>query len=94
MPFEWVGIGLGLCIIPWLPRKGLYCLCDVLSRVMYFFDRRGKRRALANLRIVRGARPTLQGLRSVDPDKVSYNPTRAEERIIRRSYRNMARTVG
>ena len=94
MPFEWVGIGLGLCIIPWLPRKGLYRLCDVLSRVMYFFDRRGKRRALANLRIVRGARPTLQGLLAFDPDKVSYNPTRAEERIIRRSYRNMARTVG
>lgn len=94
MPLEWVGIGLGICIMPWLPRKWLYGLCDAVSRVMYRFDRRGKRRALANLRIVRGARPPLQGLLSFDPDNVSYNPNRAEERIIRRSYRNMARTVG
>ena len=94
VPLEWVGIGLGICIIPWLPRKWLYGLCDAVSRVMYRFDRRGKRRALANLRIVRGARPPLQGLLSFDPDNVSYNPNRAEERIIRRSYRNMARTVG
>ena len=94
VPFEWVGIGLGLCIIPWLPRPWLYGLCDALSRVMYRFDRRGKRRALANLRIVRGARPPIHGLFSFNPDKVSYNPTRDEERIIRRSYRNMARTVG
>ena len=94
VPLEWVGIGLGICIMPWLPRKWLYGLCDAVSRVMYRFDRRGKRRALANLRIVRGARPPLQGLLSFDPDNVSYNPNRAEERIIRRSYRNMARTVG
>ena len=94
MPLEWVGIGLGICIMPWLPRRWLYGLCDAVSRVMYRFDRRGKRRALANLRIVRGARPPLQGLLSFDPDNVSYNPNRAEERIIRRSYRNMARTVG
>ena len=94
VPLEWTGIGLGLCIIPWLPRPWLYGLCDALSRVMYRFDRRGKRRALANLRIVRGARPPIHGLFSFNPDKVSYNPTRDEERIIRRSYRNMARTVG
>ena len=94
VPLEWAGIGLGFCIIPWLPRPWLYGLCDALSRVMYRFDRRGKRRALANLRIVRGARPPIHGLFSFNPDKVSYNPTRDEERIIRRSYRNMARTVG
>ena len=94
VPLEWIGIGLGICIMPWLPRKWLYGLCDAVSRVMYRFDRRGKRRALANLRIVRGARPPLHGLLSFDPDNVSYNPNRAEERIIRRSYRNMARTVG
>ena len=94
VPLEWTGIGLGLCIMPWLPRPWLYGLCDVLSRVMYRFDRRGKRRALANLRIVRGARPPIHGLFSFNPDKVSYNPTVDEERIIRRSYRNMARTVG
>ena len=94
MPLEWIGIGLGICIMPWLPRKWLYGICDAVSRVMYRFDRRGKRRALANLRIVRGARPPLHGLLSFDPDNVSYNPNRIEERIIRRSYRNMARTVG
>ena len=94
VPLEWAGIGLGFCIIPWLPRPWLYGLCDAVSRVMYRFDRRGKRRALANLRIVRGARPPIHGLFSFNPDEVSYNPTRDEERIIRRSYRNMARTVG
>ena len=54
VPFEWLGIGLALCIIPWLPRRALFGLCDVLSALMYFFDRRGKRRALRNLRIARG----------------------------------------
>ena len=28
VPFEWIGIGLGLCIIPWLPRAALFALCD------------------------------------------------------------------
>ena len=53
VPFAWIGIGLALCTIPWLPRRALFGLCDVLSALMYFFDRRGKRRALRNLRIVR-----------------------------------------
>lgn len=94
VPVEWLGIGLGMCVIPWLTRAGLFRLCDAVSRAMYAFDRRGRRRALANLRIVRGARPPIEGLFAFDPDAVSYNPTPAEERIIRRSYRNMARTVG
>ena len=94
VPVEWLGIGLGLCVIPWLSRAWLFRLCDAVSRVMYAFDRRGRRRALANLRIVRGARPPVEGLFAFNPDAVSYNPTRDEERIVRRSYRNMARTVG
>lgn len=98
-PFEWIGIALALCIIPWLSRRALFGLCDGLSRVMYVFDRRGKRRALRNLRIVRRHEPCFcpeQVYREVmfDPDRAPYDPTAAEERIIRRSYRNMARAVG
>ncbi len=77
-PFEWLGIGLGLLVFTSLPRRGLLGLCDFVSAVMYRFDGRGRRRAEANLRVIFG-----EGLSS---DKM--------ERIIRRSYRNMARTVG
>ena len=31
VPFEWLGIGLALCVIPWLPRRGLFALCDFLQ---------------------------------------------------------------
>ena len=94
VPFEWIGIGLGLCIIPWLPRRALFGLCDFLSALMYFLDRRGKRRALRNLRIARGEAKDILGEVAFDPDKAKYDPTPAEARIIRRSYSNMARTVG
>ena len=99
VPFEWIGIGLGLCIIPWLPRRALFGLCDFLSALMYFFDRRGKRRALRNLRIVRRkdvdiCSEQIYAEVTFDPDAAKYDPTRAEARIIRRSYRNMCRTVG
>ena len=99
VPFEWIGIGLGLCIIPWLPRWALFGLCDFLSALMYFFDRRGKRRALRNLRIVRRKNADICPERiyaevAFDPDKAKYDPTPAEARIIKRSYRSMSRTVG
>lgn len=94
VPFEWLGIGLGLCVIPWLPRRGLFALCDLLSRVMFLFDRRGKRRALENLRIVRGQRHDIASVLRYDPDKAKFDATADELRILRRSYRNMARTVG
>ena len=94
VPFEWLGIGLGLCVIPWLPRRGLFALCDLLSRVMFLFDRRGKRRALENLRIVRGQRCDIASVLRYDPDKAKFDATADELRILRRSYRNMARTVG
>ena len=65
-------------------------LCDFISAVMYRLDRKGKCRSLANLRVVRG-KVKSDGI--VRPVKV-YDPTPGEEKIIRRSYRNMARTVG
>ena len=99
VPFEWLGIGLALCIIPWLPRHVLFALCDFLSAVMYFFDRRGKRRALRNLRIVRRREAYICSERiyaevAFDPDKAKYDPTPMEAKVIRRSYRNMCRAVG
>ena len=65
-------------------------LCDFVSAVMYRFDGKGRCRSLANLRIVCGK---IKSDGIVQPVKV-YNPTAAEEKIIRRSYRNMARTAG
>lgn len=94
VPFEWIGIGLGLCVIPWLSRKKLFALCDLLSAVMYFFDRRGKRRSLENLRIVCGRSKNTAEPWTFDPDVAAYDATPAERKIIRRAYRNMARTVG
>ena len=94
VPFEWFGIGLGLCLIPWLPRRVLFWLCDVLSSVMYVFDQRGKRRALRNLRIVRGEAKDIAFEVRFDPDKAKYDPTERERKIIRRTYCNMSRTVG
>ena len=94
VPFEWIGIGLGLCIIPWLPRAALFALCDALSCVLLAFDRRGKRRALENLRIVRGRHRDVAAVLAYDPDLAPYDPTPTERRILRRSYRNMCRTVG
>ena len=89
-PFEWLGIGLGLIIFSNLPRKWMLGLCDFVSAVMYRFDGKGRCRSLANLRVVLGK---IKSDGIVRPVKV-YNPTAAEEKIIRRSYRNMARTVG
>jgi len=94
VPFEWIGIGLGLCVMPWLPRRLLFALCDALSAVMYVFDRRGKRRALENLRIVRGRAKSAAEPWAFDPDTAAYDATSAERKVIRRSYRNMARSVG
>ena len=90
LPFEWVGIMLGIAFFSNLPRRWMLAVCDFVSAVMYVFDGEGRRRSLANLRIVSG---------KVEPDGIVpaakiYDPTDAEKKIIRRSYRNMARTVG
>ncbi len=90
-PFEWLGIGLGWLVLTNLPHRALIGLCDFLSAVMYAFDKRGKNRSLENLRLVRGAGKVP---RKVDLDKAAYKPTREEQLIIRRAYRNMARTIG
>ena len=90
-PFEWFGAVLGVVVMSPLPHSALMCLCDFVSAVMYCFDRRGKRLALENLRIVTGAHPPSK---PYDSKGVEYNPSRSEALVIRRSYRNMARTVG
>ena len=89
-PFEWLGIGLGIVVLSSLPRRWMLGVCDFVSAVMYRFDDKGRRRSLANLRVIYG-KIKCDGI--LRPVKV-YNPTKAEEKIIRRSYRNMARTVG
>lgn len=89
-PFEWLGIGIGIAVFSNLPRRWMLGLCDFISAVMYRFDDKGRRRSLANLRVIYG-KIKCDGI--LRPVKV-YNPTKAEEKIIRRSYRNMARTVG
>lgn len=94
LPFEWFGIGLALSLFVWMPRRMLFFFCDVASRIMYRFDRRGKRRALEILHIVRGTCVGDEGMPNFKPERAEYHPTKAEELIIRRSYRNMARSVG
>ena len=89
-PLEWLGIGVGILVLSSLPRKAMLRLCDFMSAVMYRFDDKGRRQSLANLRVIYG-KIKCDGI--LRPVKV-YDPTKAEEKIIRRSYRNMARTVG
>jgi lauroyl/myristoyl acyltransferase len=90
LPFEWLGIMLGIAVFSNLPRRWMLGVCDFVSTVMYRFDDKGRRRSLANLRVIRGG---FKG-DGIVPLAERYNPTKSEETIIRRSYRNMARTVG
>jgi lauroyl/myristoyl acyltransferase len=83
-------VGLGILIFSTLSRKKMLGFCDFISAVMYKFDDKGRRRSLANLRVIRGMKKS-DGIVRLEEE---YNPTKAEEKIIRRSYRNMARTVG
>ena len=82
VPFEWLGIGLGVVVISSLPRRAMLAVCDFIGAAMYVFDRRGRRIAHQNLAIVFS---TMPGAALSD---------RAERAIVRRSYRNMARAVG
>ncbi len=91
LPFEWIGILAGVAVFAVLPRRAMLRLCDFLSAAMYRLDRRGRKYALANLRVITGDYPVEQ---RYWPPSLAYTPTRAEELIIRRSYRNMARSVG
>lgn len=84
-PIEWAGIGLGLLVFANLPRRALLAVCDFASAVMYACDRRGRALSLRNLRIV------LRG----EAGAADASPaTRRERLILRRSYRNMARSIG
>ena len=94
VPVEWLGIGLAVAVLPFLPHRLLLTLCDLGSGVLYEFDRKGRRRALFNLRIITGRVPSEADVADFDPEKADYDPTPRERRIIRRSYRNMSRTVG
>lgn len=76
VPFEWLGILLGLAVFSVLTRRGLLRLCDFVAWVMHSVDSRGKGYARDNLAKMYGSLP------------------RGADLIIRRSYRNMARTVG
>lgn len=76
-PFEWLGIMLALAIFAFLPRRAVLELADFASMVMYRFDRKGRKHAANNLRIMFGD--------SLDAAR--------KERIIKRSYRNMARAI-
>lgn len=91
-PFEWFGIWLGVIVLSSLSHRMLLRLCDLMAVVMYRFDARGRKRALANLRIVMDAGVARNEV--YRPNLIKYEPTRSEEIIIKRSYRNMARTVG
>lgn len=76
-PAEWLLIWLGQLIVPPLSLAGLLRLSRVVADLGYLFDGRGKTVARANLRLMFGDRMT---------------PVR-ERAIIRRCYRNMARTL-
>ena len=90
-PFEWLGILLGVALLSSLPHRWMLGLCDFISAVMYRFDLRGRALSLANLRLIStpGAEPGADYSKST-----AYDPTKREEMIVRRSYRNMARTIG
>ena len=94
VPFEWLGIGLGILMLSYLPRQGMLRICDLLSGLMYRLDRSGRKLALFNLRMIMGA----EEVKSLPFASLAMMrlmpPTAREEKIIRRSYRNMARSVG
>ncbi len=89
-PFEWLGVLLGLLVFTNLPRRALLAVCDVAGAVMFAFDRRGRDLSLFNLRAITGVYPPERDFRAAH----GTPPTRREALILKRSYRNMARTVG
>ena len=78
-PFEWAGIFLAQLIFAHVPHGVLFAICDAIAAVGYRFDRYGRELSRTNLRIVFHGREL---------------PRRREELILRRSYRNMMRTLG
>jgi len=94
VPVEWLGILLGLLASCLLPYRGLLALSDIVSVIAYRIDRRGRVRSLDNLRILCGKCDRDEYAPEFDPDTIAYDPTPREALIIRRAYRNMARTIG
>ena len=78
-PFEWLGIGLGWLVFAHVSHRMLFRICDFIAAVGYPFDRKGRELSRENLRLVVGT---------------EHLTPRREELILKRSYRNMARTVG
>lgn len=96
-PFEWFGIFLAELVFTSVSHRTLFRMCDFASAVFFRFDRKGRRLALANLRVIEGLAPApVPGLMQhyFNPAFIAYDPTAREEKILRRSYRNMARTIG
>ena len=77
-PFEWLGIMSAVAVFAFMPRQAMLVLADMASAVMYRFDAKGRRHAADNLRVVFGER---------------WPGSKRAEKIVRRSYRNMARAV-
>lgn len=78
-PFEWLGIALGWLVFAHVSHKMLFRICDFLAAVGYRIDRNGRELSRKNLRLVVGE---------------SRLTPRREELILKRSYRNMMRTLG
>lgn len=94
VPFEWLAIGIGLATLPFVGRRTMQRLCDFAAGLMYLFDRKGRRRSLANLRVVLGTAKGNEGTFFFDAAKAKYDPTPRERKVVRGAYRNMARAVG
>ena len=77
-PFEWLGVMTALAVFAFLPRRAALELADFASMVMYAFDAKGRKHAAKNLNVIFGE------------GKLS---AKQSEKIVKRSYRNMARAV-
>ena len=93
-PFEWLGIAVGLLFLTSLNHRLMLALCDAAAALMYVFDRAGRRRSLEMLHVALGKADRGEGGARFGLDRLPYLPTPREEKIIKGSYRNMARTVG
>lgn len=78
-PFAWTGILLGILILSNLPYRMMLAVCDFASVLYRWFDRNGRKKAEKNLAIMFPA---------------AKFPSRGSRTIIKRSYRNMCRSVG
>ena len=93
-PFAWIGIAIGFLALTLLSHRLMLALCDAAAVLMYTFDRVGRRRSLEMLHVMQGRCELGEGTANFDVDHAPYRPTPREEKIIKGSYRNMARTVG